>query len=67
MADSSIHSRAVSLSFESDVLGAVHHWQKWNVSSFSPWHLNIGLCRGCLVRVSMFAMGVCRYPADQGR
>ena len=33
-----MHSRAVSLSFESYVLGAAHHWQKWNASSFSPWH-----------------------------
>ena len=33
-----MHSRAVSLSFEPYVLGAAHHWQKWNASSFSPWH-----------------------------
>ena len=38
MADSSIHSRAVPLSLEPYVLGAVHHWQKWNASLFSPWH-----------------------------
>ena len=38
MACSSMHSRAVSLSFEPYVLGAAHHWQKWNASSFSPWH-----------------------------
>ena len=38
MAYSSMHSRAVSLSFEPYVLGAAHHWQKWNASSFSPWH-----------------------------
>ena len=25
-------------SFEPYVLGAAHHWQKWNASSFSPWH-----------------------------
>ena len=29
MACSSMHSRAVSLSFESSVLGAAYHWQKW--------------------------------------
>ena len=29
MACSSIHSRAVSLSFEPSVLGAAYHWQKW--------------------------------------
>ena len=33
-----MQSRAVSLSFEPYVLGAAHHWQKWNASSFSPWH-----------------------------
>ena len=33
-----MHSRAVSLSFEPYVLGAAHHWQKWNASSFSSWH-----------------------------
>ena len=38
MANSSTRSRKVSLSFEPYVLGAVHHWQKWNASSFSPWH-----------------------------
>ena len=38
MAYSSMYSRAVSLSLEPYVLGAVHHWQKWNASSFSPWH-----------------------------
>ena len=38
MAYSSMHSRAVSRSFEPYVLGAAHHWQKWNASSFSPWH-----------------------------
>ena len=37
MTDSSMHSRAVSLSFEPYVLGATHHWQKWNESSFPPW------------------------------
>ena len=36
MAYSSMHSRAVLLSFEPYVLGAAHHWQKWNASSFSP-------------------------------
>ena len=30
MACSSLHSRAVSLSFEPSVLGAAYHWQKWN-------------------------------------
>ena len=29
MACSSMHSRAVSLSFEPSVLGAAYHWQKW--------------------------------------
>ena len=38
MTYSSMHRRAVSLSFEPYVLGAAHHWQKWNASSFSPWH-----------------------------
>ena len=38
MACSSMHSRAVSLSFEPSVLGAAYHWQKWKASSFSPWH-----------------------------
>ena len=38
MAYSSMHSRAESLSFEPYVLGAAHHWQKWNASLFSPWH-----------------------------
>ena len=33
-----MHRRAVSLSFEPCVLGAVHHWQKWNASSLLPWH-----------------------------
>ena len=32
-----MHSRVVSISFEPYVLGAVHHWQKWNAPSFSPW------------------------------
>ena len=38
MAYLSMHSRAVSLSFEPYVLSAAHHSQKWNASSFSPWH-----------------------------
>ena len=38
MACSSMHSRAVSLSFEPSVLGAAYLWQKWKASSFSPWH-----------------------------
>ena len=38
MAYSSMHSRAVSLFLEPYVLGAAYHWQKWNASSFSPWH-----------------------------
>ena len=38
MAYSSMYTRAVSLSLEPYVLGATHHWQKWNASSFSPWH-----------------------------
>ena len=33
-----MHSREVSLSFEPYVLGAPHDWQKWNASSFLPWH-----------------------------
>ena len=37
MAYPSVHSRTVSLSLEPYVLGAAHHWQKWNSSSFSPW------------------------------
>ena len=35
---SSMHSRAVSLPFESYMLGAACHWQKWSASLFSPWH-----------------------------
>ena len=35
-----MHSRAVSLSFEPYVLGAAHHCQKWNASSFLPWHFD---------------------------
>ena len=38
VAYSSMHSRTVSLSLEPYVLGAAHHCQKWNASSFSPWH-----------------------------
>ena len=38
MAYSSMHSRAVSLSFDRYVLGAAQHWQKWKASSFPPWH-----------------------------
>ena len=38
MAYSSMHSRVVSLSLEPYVLGASHHWQKWNASLFSLWH-----------------------------
>ena len=38
MAYSSMNSRVVSLSFEPNVFGAAHRWQKWNASSFSPWH-----------------------------
>ena len=34
---SPMHSRAVSLSLEPEVLGAAYHWQKSNESSFSPW------------------------------
>ena len=37
MAYSSTHSREVPLSLEPYVLGTAHYWQKWNVSSFSPW------------------------------
>ena len=33
-----MHSRVVSLSFEPYVLGAAHHWRKWNASSFFPCH-----------------------------
>ena len=42
MADSSMHSRSDSLSFEPYVLGAVHHQQKLNASSFLPWHFEHG-------------------------
>ena len=38
MAYSSMYSRVVSLSLESYVLGDARHWQKWNASSFLPWH-----------------------------
>ena len=48
MADSSMHSRAVPLSLEAYVLGAAHHWQKWDTSSFSSWHFE----RRTLPRVS---------------
>ena len=33
-----MHNKAVLLSLEPYVLGAAHHWQTWNASSFSPWH-----------------------------
>ena len=57
-----MHSRAVSLSFEPYVLGAVHHWQKWNASSFSLWNFEhrplprmsgtcIAIRDGCLLSV----------------
>ena len=36
MAYSSMHSRALSLFLEPYIVGAAHHWQKWNASSFSP-------------------------------
>ena len=38
MAYLSMHSGAVSLSFEPYILGAAHHWQKRNEWSFSPWY-----------------------------
>ena len=63
-----MHSRAVSLSFEPYVLGAVHHRQKWNASSFTPWHFEHKALPRMSGIVSMFVMGVCcRYPADQRR
>ena len=57
-----MHSRAASLSFEQYVLCAVHHWQKWSASSFSPWYFEhralprmsgtcIGVRDGCLLLV----------------
>ena len=49
MGYSSMHSRAVSLFFEPYVLAAAHLWQKWNASSFSPWHFG-GAGGGRLVR-----------------
>ena len=58
MAYSSLHSRAVSLSFEPYVLGAAHHWQKWNARRhFRRIIFNIGFCRGCLIHVSVFLVG----------
>ena len=57
MACSLMHSRAVSLSLKSYVHGAAHHWQKWNVSFFSPWHLKVVLCRKRLIHVSVFSVG----------
>ena len=38
MAYSAMHRRTVSLFLEPYVLGAAHLWQKWNASSFLPWH-----------------------------
>ena len=74
MACSSMHSRAVSLSFEPYVLGAAHHWQKWNASSFSPWHFEhrtlprvsdtrISVLRGVLVTsIPETSEGTARLP-----
>ena len=36
-----MYSRAVSQSFKPYVLGAAHHWQKWNASPFPPWHFEL--------------------------
>ena len=38
MADLPMYNRAVSLSFELDILGATYHWQKWNALPFPPWY-----------------------------
>ena len=57
MACSSMHSRAVLLSFEPSVLGAAYHWQKWKAIfavAFFYFIFNIRLCRGCLIHVSVF-------------
>ena len=51
MACSSMHSRAVSLSFEPSVLGAAYHWQKWKAIFAVAF-----FCRGCLIHVSVFLM-----------
>ena len=56
MAGSSMHRRAASLSFQPYVLGAVHHWQKWNPSSFLPWHFE----NRALPRMSGMYIGVRR-------
>ena len=58
-----MHSRAVSLYFEPYVIGAVHHWQKWNAPAFSSGYFEhralprvsgacIGIRDGCLLSVS---------------
>ena len=63
-----MHSRAVSLSCEPYVLGAVHRGRSGTRRRFRRGVLNVGLCRGCLVGISVFVMGVCcRYPVDQER
>ena len=54
--DLSMHSRAVSLPFEPYILGAVHHWQKGNASSFLPWHFE----QRALPRMSGTCIGVLR-------
>ena len=54
MAYSSMHSRAVSPSFEPYVLSAAHHWQKWKASSFSPWHFEQKTLPQVLIHVSVF-------------
>ena len=55
MACSSMHSRAVPLSFEPSVLGAAYHCQKWKaIFAVAFFILFFLLCRGCLIYVSVF-------------
>ena len=69
MAGSSMYRKAVSLSFELYVLGAAHHCQKWNASSFPPWHFeHWALPRISYTRISVRGeIWFCRYPADRER
>ena len=63
-----MHSRAVSLSFEPYVLVPCTIGRRGTRRRFRRGILNIQLCHGCLVRVSVFVVVVCcRHPADQGR
>ena len=68
MADSSMHSRAVSLSLNRSYSVSCTIGRSETHRRFRRGILNIRLCRVCAVRVSVFVMGVCyRYPVNQRR